>query len=77
MMQCFYLQRAEDMSGISGTGRVAAGVIFPSGKVVMEWLVAPYLMTTASSLPDLLSVHGHGGATTVVFIDTLELVEVP
>lgn len=33
----FYLERLEDESGVSGTGTVAVGVIFPSGKAVMEW----------------------------------------
>jgi len=32
------LMRDEDPSGVSGVGRVAVGVVFPSGKVVLEWL---------------------------------------
>ena len=33
-MKVFYLNRVEDESGISGTGRVAQGFIFDNGKVV-------------------------------------------
>ena len=34
----FQLLPHEDPSGVSGVGRVAVGVVFPSGKVVLEWL---------------------------------------
>jgi len=38
IMKIFYLNRAEDESGISGTGRVAQGFVFDNGKVAMTWL---------------------------------------
>ena len=31
MAKMFYLKRVEDESGISGTGRIAQGVIFDNG----------------------------------------------
>ena len=37
-LQVFQLLRDQDPSGVSGVGRVAVGVVFPSGKVVLEWL---------------------------------------
>jgi hypothetical protein len=37
-LRVFQLMRDEDVSGVSGVGRVAVGVVFPSGKVVLEWL---------------------------------------
>ena len=37
-LRVFHLLRDEDPSGVSGVGRVAVGVVFPSGKVVLEWL---------------------------------------
>ena len=37
-MKVFYLNRVEDESGISGTGRVAQGFIFDNGKVAVTWL---------------------------------------
>ncbi len=36
--QTFHLERLVDVSGVSGTGIVAHGVIFDSGQVAMEWL---------------------------------------
>jgi hypothetical protein len=33
-VRVFQLMRDEDVSGVSGIGRVAVGVIFPSGRVV-------------------------------------------
>ena len=37
-MKIFYLNRTEDESGISGTGRVAQGFVFDNGKVAVTWL---------------------------------------
>ena len=37
-MRIFQLLRDEDKSGVSGVGLVAVGVVFPSGKVGLEWL---------------------------------------
>lgn len=33
----FYVVRHSDESGISGTGRVLDGVVFPCGKTVIKW----------------------------------------
>jgi len=38
IMKIFYLNRTEDESGVSGTGRVAQGFIFDNGKVAVTWL---------------------------------------
>lgn len=36
-MYPFYLVRHQDVSGVSGTGIVAYGVVLPSGQAVMAW----------------------------------------
>ncbi len=36
-LQIFTIIRNKDQSGVSGTGRVLDGVIFPNGKVVVCW----------------------------------------
>ena len=36
-LQIFTLIRHNDQSGVSGTGRVLDGVVFPNGKVVVYW----------------------------------------
>ena len=44
----FELHRDDDVSGVSGTGVVAEGVLFSSGRVALEWLSA-WLPTTRSA----------------------------
>jgi hypothetical protein len=68
-VRTFQLWRDEDQSGVSGTGRVAVGVVFPSGKVVMEWLGAHSTFGIYQTLQDVEHIHGHGGRTRVVFDD--------
>ena len=73
----FWLVRDADITGISGTGVVADGVQFPDGTVVMRWRVAgtarpDHVKPTTVVHDDLESVvglHGHNGATRVVWVD--------
>lgn len=66
-MRIFYLERTEDETGISGTGRVVEGIIWTSGKVSMQWLVKPYGRNDYDSLQDMIDVHGHSGKTVIKF----------
>ncbi|UQN06776.1 hypothetical protein [Deinococcus sp. QL22] len=68
-MQRFQLVRREDVSGRSGTGVVAEGVIFSDGTAVMRWNVAPYSLAIYSNMDDLIQVHGHEGRTVIQVID--------
>ena len=65
----FFLQRAEDLSGVSGLGRVAYGVRFPDGIVTLRWTGEPRCTAVYSSMDDLITIHGHEGRTVVVWID--------
>lgn len=65
----FILMRKEDESGISGTGIVAVGIIFPSGMCVMEWTTLVRSMGTYHSIADVESIHGHHGKTEVRLLD--------
>lgn len=74
----FRLVRTEDESGVSGTGIVAVGAMFPSGYCEMEWLNdennrVSTEMNGHASYPggpdDLIEVHGHEGRTTIEWID--------
>lgn len=68
--QAFYLWRDEDESGVSGTGRVATGVLFPiTGHCIMEWIVEPHTMGIYDSVDDLIKVHGHNGKTRLVWVE--------
>jgi len=63
----FYVQRTEDVSGLSGTGIVAVGVMFPSGLCVMEWTTPVKSVGHYHSIADLEKIHGHEGKTQVIW----------
>jgi len=74
----FKLVRTEDESGVSGTGVVAVGAMFPSGYCELEWLNhendgLDTEMNGHAAYPggpdDLVEVHGHGGRTTIEWVD--------
>lgn len=69
-MRRFLLNRAHDNNGISGTGIVAEGLEFTSGKCVLCWYGRIGSITVFDSLGDLLFVHGHGLDTVIEWIDS-------
>lgn len=67
-MRTFHLERTEDVSGVSGTGLVAEGVVFSDGKVVLRWTVGQYRSTVVwESIEAALEIHGHDGRTQAIF----------
>ncbi len=68
-MRRFMLVRSEDVSGVSGTGAVAEGVVFGVGKVVIAWTRTPTSIDIYDSVDDLLAIHGHGGRTRIHWLD--------
>jgi hypothetical protein len=66
MAKLFYLQRTQDESGISGTGRIAQGIIFDNGKVALTWLSDTPCTGVYDSIGDVRSIHGHEGKTEVI-----------
>lgn len=67
-MRKFNLVRTEDASGVSGTGVVAEGVQFASGRVAMRWLTATASTAFYASIEDVVTIHGHEGRTTVRWV---------
>lgn len=68
----WHLVRRMDVSGKSGTGVVASGVVFHDGSVAYKWRTSPSTMQYAESLDQIAAVddiHGHGGRTKVVWED--------
>jgi hypothetical protein len=65
----FVLNRTQDATGTSGTGIIADGVEFPSGKCVIHFRPAPGSIIIFDSVADMESVHGHNGQTQIVWID--------
>ena len=64
-MKVFYLERTEDESGISGTGRIAQGIVFDNGKVALTWLSEHPTVTVYDNLGEVRAIHGHNGKTEV------------
>lgn len=65
-MKIFYLNRLEDESGVSGTGRVAQGFIFDNGKVALTWLSEHPSVTIYDSIGEVHAIHSHDGKTEVI-----------
>jgi hypothetical protein len=63
----FFLERNEDVSGVSGTGRVAEGFVFTDGVVALRWLTRYRSSCFYDSIQDVEEIHGHDGATKIVF----------
>ena len=65
----FWLQRARDVTGASGTGIVAHGVLWPDGTASVRWTGERRSTVFWDSMDDAEAVHGHGGHTRIVFAD--------
>lgn len=68
-MKNFRFFRKEDVSGVSGTGYVAEGVQFASGKVAISFYpVAPTYVASVmvfNSIDEVERIHGHDGKTEI------------
>lgn len=68
-MSLFELVRHDDVSGISGTGVVAEGVVFSDGSVALHWVCGKWPTSgTYPCMEAVLDVHGHGGKTEVRYV---------
>ena len=65
-MKIFYLNRTEDESGISGTGRVAQCFIFYNGKVGVTWLSEHPSVTVYDNIGEVRAIHGHAGKPEII-----------
>jgi len=70
MMRKFHFERSVDLSGISGIGNIAEGCLFlDTGEVVVHWLGQHSSINIYKSFEDVVYIHGHMGATKIVFDD--------
>lgn len=67
-MALFELNRIHDATGVSGTGHVADGAVFPDGVTVVRWRGASATTTVHASMESVRAVHLHGGATEIRWI---------
>src|SRR5436190_7838384 len=67
----FYVLRLTDPTGVSGTGRIVEGVIFPDGKVVLKWRLPTSSLVLFDSFTEFQEVylHKHHLCNTLVFVD--------
>jgi hypothetical protein len=65
----FYLQRDSDVTGTSGTGKVAEGVQFSGGRVALTWHSHFGTVAVYDNMAVVEHLHGHDGATRVVWVD--------
>ena len=69
----FHLERNNDLSGVSGCGTVAYGVTFCDGQIALHWQGEHSSLNIYKSVEDLLFIHGHEGATIIVWDDPEEV----
>jgi len=69
MPKPFVLVRDIDETGVSGTGVVAGGVLFPDGVAVLRWYSdwPTSVVFHDRGMAAIEAVHGHNGKTHVVF----------
>lgn len=66
----FTVRRRRDVSGISGVGDVADGVLWPDGTASVRWRGEhPSAVFWDRGRTSAEFVHGHQGATEIVFLD--------
>lgn len=66
----FHLQRDVDVTGASGTGHVADGVLWPDGTVTVKWR-GEYASEVSwpKGIEAVEHVHGHDGRTRIIWHD--------
>lgn len=71
MIRTFHFERAEDVNGVSGVGRVAEGIEFSDGTVVVHWLSHTPSTNIYHNAKQVDLIHGHQGRTKIVWHDEL------
>lgn len=68
-MNTFVLRRHEDVSGTSGTGVVAEGVVFTDGSCALHWVTKLTSWAVYASVEEMEAIHGHDGRTVVEYAE--------
>lgn len=67
--RAFHLVRKEDVSGVSGTGVIAEGIVFHDGQVVLSWFGQFHTLEILPKIEDVEAIHGHEGRTQIVWLE--------
>lgn len=70
-MRRFRIDRKVDVTGVSGTGCVAQGVVFSDGTTVVRWLGEHPTTTVHPSVESVEHIHLHGGASSIRWEDPI------
>lgn len=62
-MRIGYLERLEDVTGVSGTGIVAEFVELSNGRVVVSWLSAHHSLNLYDNMKEATEIFSHNGKT--------------
>jgi hypothetical protein len=65
----FELHRNQDITGVSGEGVVVCGVQWYDGSVQLMWNTAVSSTTRFPDIDSMMHIHGHDGATKLVWLD--------
>jgi hypothetical protein len=67
----FYLERLNDQTGVSRTGRVLEGVLTQSGKVITEWRPPHSTIGIYNSFEEFRIIHVdcHPSSNEVIWLD--------
>jgi hypothetical protein len=72
MLKRFHFERVEDISGMSGCGKVAEGCVFDTGEAVVYWFGTHSSINMYHSIDDVIFLQGHQGRTKIVWDDPVE-----
>ena len=67
-MKLFKLYRKVDITGISGVGYVAEGVIFENNKVILCWYGKVSSIVVYDNLEDMKSIISHNNNTDIHYL---------
>lgn len=66
----FALHRRYDVTGVSGTGIVAYGTQYPTGRTTLAWCCSDVQSVAVyDDIDHVTAIHGHGGLTEIRWID--------
>lgn len=65
----FLLRRDKDVSGVSGLGHVAEGIVFTDGTTILRWRAGTPTTNIFESPEAVERVHGHYGGSTIEWLD--------
>lgn len=68
-MRRFVFVRDVDVTGVSGEGVIVWGIQFPDGMCAYRWNTVTATTCVGGCIEDLITIHGHNGATRLVWLD--------